>query len=168
MISGFARLGQSLHCALRGAQDGPIPIPDSAHGIECVVGMELTLNLGWALLAALMAYLWLRHGPREGVSRATQLVALAVLLAILFPAISVSDDLQALHNPAEIDTSVRRTHVAANPHSILPTVVAYIQPMLAALSLGTPQFAGSREAPLVSENRPFLTEVSNRPPPASL
>ena len=130
--------------------------------------MELTLNLVWALLAALMAALWLRHGPREGVSRPMQLVALAVLLAILFPAISVSDDLQALNNPAEIDTSVRRTHVAANPHSILPAVVALIRPALAAWSCGAPQFAGSREAPRTSENRPVLPEVCNRPPPASL
>ncbi len=130
--------------------------------------MELVLNLGWAVLAAVMIGLWLRHGPREGASRRTQVIALAVLLAILFPVISVSDDLQSVNNPAEIDTSVRRNHVVASPHSILPSVVAAIPSLPADFSPGAPQFAVASELAPRSECRPLLTEIGNRPPPVSL
>jgi hypothetical protein len=130
--------------------------------------MELVLNLAWAVLAALMVLLWLRFAPRTGVSRRAQLVALALLLVILFPVISVSDDLQALHNPAEVDSSVRRDHVLDSAHSILPPIFASIlPPVIAELSVGTPRFAVLRKNPLPVANRPCLAAIDNRPPPAA-
>ncbi|MGB6401956.1 MAG: hypothetical protein WBF26_03845 [Candidatus Sulfotelmatobacter sp.] len=129
--------------------------------------MELILNLTWAGLAALMVLLWLRFGPRAGVSRRTQLVALALLLVVLFPVISVSDDLQALYNPAEVDSSVRRDHVFASAHSILPPILALIQPVAAELSMGAPRFAVLRDIPLPAAHRPCLAAIDNRPPPAA-
>jgi hypothetical protein len=129
--------------------------------------MELILNLAWAVLAALMVLLWLRFAPCTGTNRRTQIIALALLLAILFPVISVSDDLQALYNPAEVDSSVRRDHVLASAHSILPPILALIQPVVFALSTGAPRFAVSREIPLPAANRPCLAAIDNRPPPAA-
>jgi hypothetical protein len=130
--------------------------------------MELTLNLGWALLAALMIGFWMRYGPREGASRRMQVVALGLLLAILFPVISVSDDLQSLNNPAEIDTSVRRNHVAVNPHSILPAVASLVYPVVTELSLGAPRFAALDRTPLPVKDHACLNAVDNRPPPAAI
>jgi hypothetical protein len=46
--------------------------------------------------------------PAAGATRRTQMVALAVLILILFPVISVTDDLQAIQNPAEVDSCLRR------------------------------------------------------------
>jgi len=132
------------------------------------LGMELILNLGWALLAAFMIGLWLRYGPREGASRRTQVLALGLLLVILFPVISVSDDLQSLNNPAEIDTSVRRIHVAASPHSILPAVVAFLQPLGGELSLDAPRFAVLDRTILPTKDHPGLAAIENRPPPSVL
>jgi len=129
--------------------------------------MELILNLIWAVLAAVMALLWLRYAPRTGVSRRTQLVAIALLLVILFPVISVSDDLQALYNPAEVDSCVRRDHVLASAHSILPPILASIQPVIAELSMGAPRFAVLSETPLLAGNHPCLAAIDNRPPPAA-
>jgi hypothetical protein len=66
--------------------------------------MELFLNFAWALLAIASVCLWMRLERRAGVERRLPLIALALLIVILLPVISVSDDLQVLQNPAESDT----------------------------------------------------------------
>jgi hypothetical protein len=134
--------------------------------------MELFLNLAWALLAALMVCLWPRFAPRTGPDgclkhRRVQFVALAVLLLILFPVISVTDDLQATQNPAETDSSLRRDHVAAGPHSIFPAVAALPVAILAGLLSGLPRFAGTRNLPVPAINYPALASIQSRPPPAA-
>ena len=113
--------------------------------VELALRMELFLNLAWVALAALMFCLWLRYASRTGPdrhieNRKAQFVALAVLLLILFPVISVTDDLQAIQNPAETDTSLRRGHLVSNQHSIFPTVAALPLPVFAELSYGLPSF----------------------------
>src|ERR1700722_11122625 len=90
--------------------------------VESRVRMELVLNLAWALSAIVVVCSWLRFGPRAGAGRPAQLVALAVLILILFPVISVTDDLQAAQNPAEVDFCLRRDHVVSNSHSTFPAV----------------------------------------------
>jgi hypothetical protein len=129
--------------------------------------MELVLNLAWVLLAAWMVILWLRFGPRTGADRRTQMVALAVLILILFPVISVTDDLQAMQNPAETDSCLRKGHVVSNAHSIFPAVAALPLPVFAELSFGQLQLAapGVLPAPVVSH--PALAPVQNRPPPVA-
>lgn len=128
--------------------------------------MELLLNLVWALLAAIMIGSWRRSGSRTGANRCNQLVALAVLLLILFPVISVTDDLQALQNPAETDCCQRRNYLHAPVH--LP---------LAAATLPLPEFSGllshiqrmtvpGLHRPRV-EARPELVPICNRPPPTA-
>ena len=70
--------------------------------------MELTLNLGWACgsLDAVPGREWRRARIRPP----HPIVALAVVILILLPAISMTDDLMAAQNPAEIDCCVRRDH----------------------------------------------------------
>lgn len=82
--------------------------------------MELTLNLIWAALALAGFAGWLcsERSAQSGVR--TQLVALAMLLLILFPVISVSDDFWAAQNPAEADTCMRRNGLTAHAHNIVP------------------------------------------------
>jgi hypothetical protein len=129
--------------------------------------MELVLNLGWALSAVMFFCIWLRHSRQAGADRRTQLVALAVLVLILFPVISVTDDLQALQNPAEADCCLRRDHAVSNPHSIFPAAAALPLPVFAELSLGFLQLAapGSLPAPVV--DHPALASIQNRPPPVA-
>ncbi len=129
--------------------------------------MEQTLNLAWVVLAAMMFCLWLRHGTRAGTDRRMQFVALAVLLLILFPVISVTDDLQAVQNPAETDSSQRRDHGYSAPHSVWSPVAALPLPTLAELSFGVQRMAapGSFAAPVI--DLPALHPVENRPPPAA-
>jgi hypothetical protein len=129
--------------------------------------MELTLNLAWVLLAALMFWQWLRLAPRSSPDRRMQFVALAVLLLILFPVISVTDDLQAAQNPAEVDTCLRRDHAASNAHSIFPAVAALPPPVFAGFSFAILHFSlpGNHLAPVV--DNPAFASIQNRPPPAA-
>jgi hypothetical protein len=136
------------------------------------MGMETVLNLVWALLAALMFSLWLRFAPRIGPSRRgdspkMQFVALAVMILLLFPVISVTDDLQAIQNPAETDSCQRRDQVCSTPHSIFPAVAALPLPAFSGLSFAyfPMQAPSNLPAPVVAS--PALASIENRPPPAA-
>jgi len=135
--------------------------------VESDQPMEPFLNFVWALLTVVMAILWLRFGLREGTSRRSQLVALAMLVLVLFPVISVSDDLQALQNPAEADCCVRRDLVVASTHFILPAVVALFQPVVTQMPTGVLRHGAAGDAPRSQEDHPALAAIDNRPPPAA-
>lgn len=84
--------------------------------------MELLSNLFWVVVAVGLWCVWLAQprNPRSLSMRfgiGGQIVALAVLTLILLPVISVSDDLQASYNPAEIE----RTCVRNDQHLLLPS-----------------------------------------------
>ena len=141
--------------------------------VESALRMELFLNLAWVALAALMFCLWLRFAPRTGPNRHTekrraQFVALAVLLLILFPVISVTDDLQAIQNPAETDSCLRRDHLVFNaalhlPRGRCPPVTRFCRAFRSAsCALPAP---GSLPAPVF--DHPALAPIQNRPPPAA-
>lgn len=96
-------------------------------------------------------------------SRRTQLIALALLILILFPLISVTDDLLAAQNPAESDSFQRRdaaisglnaalassTMLVEVAHTAIPAVIR-----VAALSLK-----------VAAPAAPALAPIENRPPP---
>jgi len=118
------------------------------------------------LVVVVLARLWMIHAPQNG-SRQTQFVALAMLLLILFPVISVTDDLLAAQNPAEIESSLRRDHDAVQPHSIFPAVAALppsvdAEPVFGSLSSVKPCLTE-----VAAIQCPALTSIQNRPPPAA-
>ena len=125
------------------------------------------LNLAWVLLAALMFCLWLRWAPRIGASRRMQFVALAVLLLILFPVISVTDDLQAALNPAEAYTSLRRDHACSTPYSSFSAVACPPLTAFAGHSIGTRRIVAPDHLAAPHIDNPALASVQNRPPPAA-
>jgi len=129
--------------------------------------MELTLNLAWALLATVIVSQWLHHAPSNGTRRGTQFAALAMLIVILFPVISVTDDLIAAQNPAEADCCLRRDHVVSNSHSIFPVVAALPPPVFAEFSFGFLRFAAPGHMPAPQVANPALAAIQNRPPPAA-
>src|SRR5580704_1615207 len=69
--------------------------------------MELTLNLVWALIAAASYAILLRHlagrgtGWSGGPTQPQCVIALTCVLAILFPVISLSDDLHEMQATLE-------------------------------------------------------------------
>jgi hypothetical protein len=135
--------------------------------VELAGGMELALNLGWALVAAWMLYAWLRIAPRTARERGAQFVALAVVILILLPAISMTDDLMAAQNPAEVDCCIRRDHGFASPHSIVPIMAALPLPAIRGIEFGFLQMSAPSllSAPHV---KPVARgAILNRPPPAA-
>ena len=127
--------------------------------------MELTLNFGWVLLAILLFWQWLHSTPYARAGRRAQFVALTMLVLFLFPVISVTDDLQASHNPAEIERSLRRNDQYVSPHSLLPTVAVppatgFAEIVFPILSVAVPV----SPQPLALAAPPF-TSIQNRPPP---
>lgn len=129
--------------------------------------MEIFLNLVWLLLATAMVGCWLRYAPRNGADRRMQLVSLMVLLFILLPAISVTDDLLAAQNPAEVDCCLRRDHDHLNPHSIFPVVAALPLPAFGHISSEVACLLASGALPAPAVDSPALAQIQNRPPPAA-
>jgi len=130
--------------------------------------MELTLNLVWALLAVVMLVkLWLRPALPRATRARTQHVALLMIVVILFPVISMTDDLGAALNPAELNCLARRHHAVSCTRTIIPVAATLPLPVFADLSLGFLRFAALdyRPAPLVKN--PALATIQNRPPPVA-
>ena len=136
--------------------------------VELALGMELTLNLGWALLAMWMLCTWIRKAPRRPTDRRIQMVALAVVILILLPAISMTDDLLAAQNPAEIDCCARRHHdQGVSPHSIFPAAASLPLPSFTGISLACVGVVAPGNLPTPLVENPSLTSIQNRPPPAA-
>jgi hypothetical protein len=134
--------------------------------IKSFLIMELALNLGWMLLGALLFCLWLQFGSRTGADRRMQFVALAVLVLILFPVISMTDDVFAAQNPAEADCCLRRDHGFSAAHSLFPAAATLPPPVFAELSFGFLRFVAPRNYPVPVIDHPGLKTIQNRPPPA--
>ena len=129
--------------------------------------MEIFLNFAWATLAFALVVLWLRTGCRLDQSWRSQIIAIAILIAILFPVISVSDDLMAAQNPAETDTCLRRDHLAPGS-AHLPPMIAVVPPSIrtdASFGLAHNVLPGKHLLRVMA--RPALTSIANRPPPVA-
>jgi hypothetical protein len=128
-------------------------------------GMELLLNLAWFLLAVTMSAIWLCFAPRDPAPRRVQLVALAVVILILLPAISMTDDLLAAQNPAETDSYLRRDHEISSPYSIFPGAAVLPLPGCAGLGLRSQRLAAPSLVPASGVQSLALSSIQSRPPP---
>ena len=130
--------------------------------------MELFLNLAWVAVAAALVCLWLRGDAADDPDRSRQLIAIAVLIAILFPVISVSDDLLAVQNAAEADNYLRRDHLVPSHTPAVQPVLTILAPVIfAGLGFGFLRFVAPSLLPVKKPDRPELAGIDNRPPPAA-
>ena len=129
--------------------------------------MELILNFAWVALAVCMLWLWLRTAPASGSERRAQCIALALALVILLPVISMTDDLVAAKNPAEIDICLRRDHDWLASHAVVPVAVALVVPLWTGLLLHATPILAAFIAPAPALRAPALGPIDNRPPPAA-
>jgi hypothetical protein len=135
--------------------------------------MELTLNLLWLLLAVpLVALCWHAKqsapGPRK--YRHLHFCMLAVcLLALLFPVVSASDDLNAMRAELEESNSARTSKFAADNSS---NPLHHSQPAVPVACPSSPGFGNevydevlkyARSLP----ERVFSTNLGDRAPPLS-
>ena len=129
--------------------------------------MELFLNSAWAAMAIVLGCVWLRLDDRDKAEGRLSFVALIMLLVILFPVISVSDDLWSLQNPAETDTYQRRDHQGLCPHSIFPATAALPEPVPAEPALGLKRLVAPFTLQFLAVASPALGPIQNRPPPSA-
>lgn len=129
--------------------------------------MELFLNFAGVAVGLSLICLWLRTAPYATgrYSYGTQFVALALLILVLFPVISVTDDLYAVQNPAETDSVHRRNlevslvHIAANCAEL---------PLDGVLQVPDPHVvwcSKTRSEPVSLPDSIALPSIDNRPPP---
>lgn len=133
--------------------------------------MELTLNLGWAMLSAWMLFAWLRIAPpRSARDLRRQLVAFAVAIWILWPVISVTDDLAiAIQRTAVFDCSVyglRKNRDICHLHPVVPTAATLPPPAFPGLSVAVSRATAPSPPPTPFVEHPSLASIQNRPPPA--
>ena len=133
--------------------------------------MELFLNLAWVIVAAVIVCLWLqgeKGGNSSNPNRRRQLIAIAVLIAILFPVISVSDDLMVLQSASEADNYLRRDHlVFPDIHPVQPMLAFMAPAIFGGLSFGFLRFVAPCHLPVQKPQHPELAGIDNRPPPAA-
>ncbi len=100
--------------------------------------MELLCNLGWLAVTIAFWGFWCAQG-RQAKRRsllpaiAVQLISLCALTTILLPVISITDDLQASNNPAEVERSAAKRDQFLNPHHVshgVPGAIASTVPGL--------------------------------------
>jgi len=127
--------------------------------------VELVSNLVWMFLAVVIARLLLCNAPSKGLSRRTQFVAVAMLILILFPVISVTDDLQAGQTLVEDDVYLRRNLIGASPHSAFPVVAVLSPPVLTEPFFSFLRFNTLYYLHVPILNAPPLSAIQNRPPP---
>jgi hypothetical protein len=130
--------------------------------------MELFFNLAWLVVAGVLVTLWLRGDGQRHAERRGQVIAMAVLIAILFPVISVSDDLQAIQNASEVDNYLRRDHlVPSNPSPVQPMLAVILPAMSAGLGFGFLRFIAANLLPVLEPEHPEIAGIDNRPPPVA-
>ena len=134
--------------------------------------MELLFNVVWGALSLLLGYVWLsglRHNGEDSPlpSRRTQLVALGMLILVLFPVVSLTDDLKAMTAPIETEHLTRRADIL--PPSDQPADIAALLQVRLYLSRYLPHLQTfALLEPSVQGARPqtgCIRQLANRPPP---
>jgi len=128
--------------------------------------MEIFLNSAWAVVAIVIAFLWFRLEQRDKADRRLPFISMVMLILLLFPVISVSDDLQSLHNPAETDTYLRRDQHTSFQHLFFPATAVPPAHAFAEPALGDQRFVAPLNPPVTDAGNPALDSIQNRPPPA--
>lgn len=129
--------------------------------------MELFLNLVWAGLAVALVASWLRRPAHELAPRRLQWMSLLVVVLLLLPVISMSDDLIAAQGPAEVDTCLRRAQDAhSGPAIHAGTSFALPQTIACDSDRWQPVSTLAMQASAPAANPGHLLFYFSRPPPA--
>jgi hypothetical protein len=129
---------------------------------------EIILNLAWALCSLGLIWLWIRVGNSgsRASSRKTQFLALAIVVLLLLPIISLSDDLMAMQGPAESDTCLRRAFHAGESHpSVIPHSMAMPEQLFITLSIRGMSQKTVQSYRVVPPQTFLIRSLDSRPPP---
>jgi hypothetical protein len=136
--------------------------------------VELFFNLVWGILSVSLGIVWIAglrdsHGDSPTPDKRAQLIALTMLILILLPVISLTDDMQAM-STAEVEHITRRADLLPLGDqpvefvSLLETTISLSRylPHMQTFALLAPSIQGAR--PLTG----CIRQMANRPPPASV
>jgi len=140
--------------------------------------MESLCNLGWLAVTIAFWGFWCAQ-RRQVNSRAkrqlllpaivVQLISLCALTAILLPVISITDDLQASNNPAEVERGAGKRDQFLNPHHVphgIPGTIALAVPRRRAPLMRRLAFLAHDLAVPAQGNAQVLAQWSRPPPEA--
>lgn len=128
--------------------------------------MELFFNFAWAFVALASVFLWTKQGRRTLRCGHSPLIGLAMLVVLLFPVISVSDDLWSLRHPAETDVCQRRDHRDGSSYNQFQIPAALPEPIGTKPDFQSGRLGEPRRMESVAIAAPPLGPLANRPPPA--
>jgi hypothetical protein len=132
--------------------------------------VELFLNLAWAALSIFLVVGWvwsIRKGHIE--FQWTTLVALMLLLALLFPAISMTDDRVAMSTPVELEHMMRASEAHHSQIAVLGLFSLLAAIFLVLLKLAVPLFYFRLRTRAFAERllAGFIRAFGVRPPPVA-
>ena len=128
--------------------------------------MELVLNLAWVLLSASLIGLWLRQLRSNPAKVWAQVLALSVVILLLLPVISLSDDLLAAQQLAETDTCLRRAQDSTPHHpAVAPASFALPEPLMTDLLVLRMPSENVQPVNLSASNTFHIEVFGSRPPP---
>jgi hypothetical protein len=132
--------------------------------------VELFLNLAWVTLSTLLIVGWIwsiRRGYTE--FQWTTCVALALLLVLLFPAISMTDDRVAMSTPVELEHMMRASEAPLGPAAVLGLFSLLGAIVLVVLNMTLPLFYLRLRIRVFAERllTGFIRAVGVRPPPVA-
>ncbi|MEO6909666.1 MAG: hypothetical protein ABI158_01930 [Edaphobacter sp.] len=132
--------------------------------------MELFLNLSWVAVSILLIAGWI-WSIRKGHTQFewTTLVALALLLVLLFPAISMTDDRVAMSTPIRLEHMMSSSEAPLG-QAIIPGLFGLLAAvMLVILNMAAPSFYSRVRTRVFAEMllAGFIRAFGIRPPPAA-
>jgi hypothetical protein len=140
--------------------------------------VEILLNCVWLLLGLSLISAWSAHawrtrsyGPDNLLpSCGLQFTALLLLVILLFPVISLTDDIAMCTAPRDAERALR-LHDSLDGlqpvQALLPSTMAWMDLLAGMLHMG-PSRPVEQEAKLVTQLAGTRIPVESRPPPASL
>jgi hypothetical protein len=127
--------------------------------------MELILNLAWAAFATGLILFWALGMRSNPAPRKTQVLALMIVVLLLLPVISLSDDLLAAQSPAETDCCLRRALDSNHSqHSTVPTSFALPEEIITDLWISSYSL-DALQSDIRTVAPTILTPPLNRRPP---
>jgi hypothetical protein len=132
--------------------------------------VELILNLVWLVASIFLVAAWIwsiRKGYIE-FEWAT-LIALILLIVILFPVISMTDDMVMMRAPAEIEHIMRRSEAPLAPVAMLGLLGVLAALVLIIVSMAAPRFYSQIRSRVFAARLldGFIRAFGVRPPPAA-
>jgi hypothetical protein len=146
--------------------------------ITIATGVEILLNCVWLVLGLSLILAWSVHAWRERgcepdralPSRQLQFASLLLLLILLFPVISLTDDIAMSTAPQDAERALRLHDPfdgAQSAPALLPSAMAWVDVVSGMLRTG-PSRPVEQDAKLTILLAGTLQSIDSRPPPISL